>query len=55
MDRRLGVTCYFVVGGVGGMFLGQWFARHFPRELLQRVIAVAVVLVAGLILGRTLL
>ncbi|MBL8827263.1 MAG: sulfite exporter TauE/SafE family protein, partial [Planctomycetaceae bacterium] len=40
------ITALFVIGGVGGLFLGQRIGRRLSGPLLQKVFVVAILLVA---------
>ncbi len=47
------VTSLFLVGGILGMFGGIWASRYLSGASLQRVFAIAIVLVAIFVIGRT--
>ena len=49
----LNLTLEFVAGGVVGMFIGIWASRYLSGPALQRVFAVAIVLVATFVILRT--
>jgi uncharacterized membrane protein YfcA len=51
----LGVTGLFVLGGVGGMWLGTRLGRRLSGPRLQKIFAVAMVLVAAYIVARSAL
>jgi uncharacterized membrane protein YfcA len=48
----LGVTGLFVLGGVGGMWLGTRLGRRLSGPRLQRIFAAAMVAVAAYIVAR---
>ncbi len=48
------ITALFVLGGVGGLFLGQRIGRRLSAPLLQKVFAVAILFVAVLVISRNL-
>ena len=48
------VTGLFVLGGVAGLFAGQWIGRKLPGPVLQKVFAVAILAVAGFVIVRNL-
>lgn len=49
------VTGLFIIGGIGGLWLGQRLAGRLSGPRLQRVFASGIVAVAVLIIGKTLL
>jgi hypothetical protein len=51
----LDLTALFVVGGVGGMWLGVLVGRRLSGPHLQRVFAVAMIAVALFIVGKNIL
>lgn len=50
----LELTALFVVGGLGGMWLGVLLGRRLPGPHLQRVFAAAMIVVALFIVGKTI-
>jgi uncharacterized membrane protein YfcA len=46
-------TLYFVIGGILGMFGGIWTSRFLSGPTLQKVFAVAIVVVAIFVILRT--
>jgi uncharacterized membrane protein YfcA len=48
-----GLTLSFIAGGIAGLFVGQGVATRIPPEALQRVFAVAIILVAIFVIVRT--
>lgn len=48
------VTLLFVSGGIAGLFLGQRLAKQLSGDNLQRVFAVAIVMVAAFVILRNL-
>lgn len=46
-------TTWFVVGGIGGMILGNIAGRKLPGTILQKVFALAIVAVAVFVIVRT--
>jgi len=49
-----GLTLLFVVGGIGGLFLGQQIGRRLPGPVLQKTFVVAILAVAMFVIGRNL-
>jgi len=49
------ITGLFVLGGIGGLFVGQSIGRRLSGARLQKVFAVAILAVAGFVLFRNLL
>lgn len=49
----LGLTAWFVGGGISGLILGSGAARRLAGPTLQRVFAVAIVLVAAMVMLRS--
>jgi uncharacterized membrane protein YfcA len=47
-----GVTTLFVLGGIAGLGLGTVFARRLSPVALQKVFAVAIVMVAAFVLVK---
>lgn len=48
------VTSLFVLGGVGGLFAGQQIGRRLSDPVLQKVFAVAILVVAAFVVVRNL-
>jgi len=49
-----GITALFVLGGMGGLFLGQRIGRRLPGPVLQKTFVVAILAVATFVIGRNL-
>lgn len=49
-----GVTLLFVAGGIVGLFAGRQIGRHLSGPMLQKVFAVAMLLVAAFVMVRCL-
>jgi uncharacterized membrane protein YfcA len=47
------ITALFVLGGLAGMFMGNRAGRRLPAAALQKVFAIAIVLVAVFVIVRT--
>ncbi len=48
----LDTTLLFVIGGTVGLFIGQQIARRMPAPVLQKVFAVAMIMVACFVIFR---
>ena len=48
------VTLWFVIGGIAGMFLGQAAGRKLSGSSLQKIFAVAILLVAAFVIVRNI-
>ncbi|WP_413433322.1 sulfite exporter TauE/SafE family protein [Crateriforma spongiae] len=51
-DISLSITSLFIIGGFAGMWLGGAIGKHLPAASLQKVFAVAIVLVAIFIVSK---
>jgi uncharacterized membrane protein YfcA len=51
----LEVTALFVVGGIGGLSLGQQISRRLSGPTLQKVFVIAILAVAVFVVARNLL
>jgi uncharacterized membrane protein YfcA len=49
-----GVTLLFVAGGVAGLFLGQQIGRGLSGPALQKVFAIAILMVAAFVIVRSI-
>jgi uncharacterized membrane protein YfcA len=47
------LTTLFVVGGIAGLWAGQWLGQRLSGVLLQRVFAVVIVAVAMFVVIRS--
>lgn len=53
-ELSLGVTLQFLIGGLGGIWLGGMVARKIKGPTLQKIFAAAVVLVALFVMVKTI-
>ena len=53
-EMSAGITALFVLGGIGGLFLGQQIGRRLPGPVLQKTFVVAILAVAMFVIGRNL-
>lgn len=53
-DISLSITGLFIAGGLVGMQLGTELGSRLSPRVLQRILAVGIMMVAGLILGTTM-
>jgi uncharacterized membrane protein YfcA len=53
-DLSLAVTAWFIIGGIGGLFVGQQIGKHLSGPYLQRVFAAAILVVAAFIVAQHL-
>ena len=53
-DIPLDVTGWFLIGGLGGLFIGQSLGKRLSGQTLQRVFAAAILAVAAFVVMRNL-
>jgi hypothetical protein len=54
-DIPLDVTGWFLIGGLGGLLVGQSLGKRLSGPTLQRVFAAAILAVAAFVVMRNLL